>query len=57
MVKIDLKKVADLMNEVCKTNIDSSNLENLELFLNGNEVGIREKQNDSKKGEQKWKEH
>ena len=53
MVKIDLKKVADLMNEVCKTNIDSSNLENQELFLNGNEVGIREKQNDSKKGDQK----
>ena len=53
MRKIDLKKVTDLMNRVCNTNIDVSNLENLELVLNGNEIQIQEKQNESKKGEQK----
>lgn len=53
MEKLDLKKIADAMNKVCGTDIDTSKVEGKELT--GGEDGelhIVEKQNNKQKGEQ-----
>lgn len=54
MLRLDLKKIADVMNKVCDTGIDTSKVEGKELT--GGEDGelhIVEKQNNQQKGEQK----